>query len=113
MRSFETAGVGESHLRRFEESKKQSTFLTMEDTLELVEQANKLIREHEITSGTMEESREGADLVEEVYHYITAGTYPIECSQNKKRIIRKKSKRLTVKDGELLYLDKQKRGVRE
>ena len=86
----------------------------MEDTLDLVEQANQLIREHEFTAGIMEESCEGdSDLVEQVYQYITAGTYPIGCSQNKKRIIRKKSKRFRIRDGELLYLEKCKREVRE
>ena len=53
------------------------------------------------------------DLVEQVYQYIAAGTYPIECSQNKNRIIRKKSKRFMIKDGELSHLEKRKRGVRE
>ena len=102
-----------NHFRRFEESKKSKHFLTMEDTLKLVEQGSKLIREHEITAGTMGESCEGANLVEEVYQYIAAGTYPIECFQKKKRILRKKSKRFKVKDEELLYLDKSKRGERE
>ena len=52
-----------------------------------------------ITSVIMEESCEGDyDLMEEVYQYIAAEIYPIKCSQNKKRIVWKKSKRLMVKE---------------
>ena len=40
----------------------------MEDTLDLVEQAYQLIREHKFTASIMEESRGGDnDLVEQVY----------------------------------------------
>ena len=51
--------------------------------------------------------------MEQVYQYIAAGTYPIGCCHNKKRMIGKKLKRLMIKDGELLYLEKRKRGGRE
>ena len=86
----------------------------MEDTLDLLEQANQLIREYKFTASIIEESCErDHELVEQVYQYIAAGTHPIGCSQNQKRVIRKKSKRFMIKDGELLYLEKRKRGVRE
>ena len=123
MRTFEKKGKIKIHqldseIKKSEKSKYTNIpkchFLTMEDTLDLVEQANQLIREHEFTASIMEESCEGDyDLVEQVYQYIAAGTCPIGCSQNKKRIIRKKSKRFMIKDGELLYLEKRKRGIRE
>ena len=62
----------------------------------------------------MDESWEqDRDLVEQVYQDIATGTYPVGCSQNKKRIIHKKSQRFKIKDGELLYLEKRKREVRK
>ena len=53
-------------------------------------------------------SYEEADLVEQAYQYILTKSYPAECSENRKRTIRKKSKRFEVRDGELCYKNKLK-----
>ena len=57
----------------------------MEDTLDIVEHPNQLIREHEFPASVTEESCEGdCDLVDKVYEYIAAETYPTVCYQNQK-----------------------------
>ena len=53
-------------------------------------------------------SYDDADLVELAYEYITSKHYPAGCTENKKRTIRKKSKRFEVRDGELCYKMKLK-----
>lgn len=55
-----------------------------------------------------EEADRDQELVEQAYMYLTAGTYPAGCSENRKRVIRKKSKKFELKDGELYYKQKQK-----
>lgn len=52
------------------------------------------------TSG---ESNHESDLVEQVFTYVTSRVYPDGCSDTKKRIIRRKSKKYEVKGGELFY----------
>ena len=39
-----------------------------------------------------------------MYHYLTKNEYPSGVSEYRKREIRKKAKRFTVKDGELYYI---------
>lgn len=53
-------------------------------------------------------SYDDADLVELAYEYITTKSYPAGCTENKKRTIRKKSKRFEVRNGEMCYKMKQK-----
>ena len=77
MHQLDSAFCEVSQKKRKNETRKhrKCLFVTMEDTLDLVEQANQLIREHEFTASVTEESCEGDhDLVEQVYEYIAAGT---------------------------------------
>ena len=57
-----------------------------------------------------------SDLVQNVYAYITEGTYPGGATANEKRVIRRKAKNFEVRDGELLYKllykNKRRRGRR-
>ena len=48
------------------------------------------------------------ELVEQAYDYLTASRYPPECTENRKRVIRKKAKKFEIKDGQLFYKQKQK-----
>ena len=43
------------------------------------------------------------DLVEEAVLYLTDKTYPENCSNSRKRQIRKKSEKFELKEGELYY----------
>ena len=52
------------------------------------------------------------ELVEEAYVYLTSKKYPNGCSDNRKRIIRKKSQKFLIENGELFYKQKQKGMVR-
>ena len=56
----------------------------------------------------MESEERDQELVEQAYSYITTSTYPPECTENRKRVIRKKAKKFELKDGELYYKQKQK-----
>ena len=47
-------------------------------------------------------------LVEQAYVYLMKKTYPSDCSETRRRVIRKKAARFEVKDGELYYKQKQK-----
>ena len=47
-------------------------------------------------------------LVEEAYVYLTSKKYPTECTENRKRTIRKKSLKFHIEDGEMYYKQKQK-----
>ena len=49
-----------------------------------------------------------ADLVGQALQYVSTGTYPVGCPENRKRTIRKKSKKFEVHDGELCYIHKCK-----
>ena len=49
-------------------------------------------------------------LVENVFVYLTQGTYPESASANEKRVIRKKAKTFSVENGELFYLNRKKKG---
>ena len=42
------------------------------------------------------------------HQYITTNTYPPGCSDNRKRTIRKKSKKFTIEKGELFYKECRK-----
>ncbi len=55
-----------------------------------------------------EETRRTEIRVEQAYAYLTTSTYPAACTENKKRVIRKKSCKFLVKDGELCYKQKKK-----
>ena len=50
--------------------------------------------------------------IEEAYVYLTSKKYPNGCSDNRKRIIRKKSQKFLIENGELFYKQKQKGKVR-
>ena len=47
-------------------------------------------------------------LLEEAYVYLTEKKYPSGCSDIRKRVIRKKSQKFMVKDGELYYKQQKK-----
>ena len=47
--------------------------------------------------------QEEEDLVEKAYLYLTEHRYPDGCSKNEKRIIRRKTSKFLVRDGDLLY----------
>ena len=47
--------------------------------------------------------QEEEDLVEKAYLYLTEQRYPDGCSKNEKRIIRRKTSKFVVRDGDLLY----------
>ena len=47
-------------------------------------------------------------LLEEAYVYLTEKKYPSDCSDVRKRVIRKKSQKFVVKDGELFYKQQKK-----
>jgi len=47
------------------------------------------------------------DLVQQAYVYVTDKTYPEGCSENLKRVIRRKAKKFAVQDGELDYYKKK------
>ena len=48
-------------------------------------------------------SKEDQDLVQNVHIYLTEGKYPRGASINEKRVIRRKSKKFSVRDGERFY----------
>ena len=50
-------------------------------------------------------------LIEAVFLYITEGEYPNGCSGIRKRVIRKKASMFCVREGEMFYKKKKKRGV--
>ena len=52
------------------------------------------------------------ELVEEAYVYLTSKKYPNGRSDDRKRIIRKKSQKFPIENGELFYKQKQKGKVR-
>ncbi len=41
------------------------------------------------------------ELVKEAFNYLTTSTYPPGCTENRKRVIRKKAKKFVLKDGQL------------
>ena len=59
-----------------------------------------------------DESYEEGDLVEQAYLYVTTLGYPAGCTDNRKRVIRKKAKKFEVKEGELFYKKRCKGKVR-
>lgn len=48
------------------------------------------------------------DLVEEAVYYLLNGFYPDGSTENQKRSIRRKSKKLQSKNGEIFYLKSKK-----
>ena len=46
-------------------------------------------------------------LVDDVYAYVTQNSYPIGCSGTRKRPIRKRAERFSVKEGHLYYTSKK------
>lgn len=57
----------------------------------------------------LETSDQEGDLVEDVYRYlITNGDYPDECTETRKRVIRRKAKKFDVREGQLYYKHKCK-----
>ena len=62
------------------------------------------------TSQALDQSEEN-DLVEDVYVYMTEGKYPVDCAANRKRVIRRKSEKFRVRNGELFYIKKKSRKV--
>ena len=60
----------------------------------------------------MKRSMSGSDscedaLVDDVYAYVTQNSYPIGCSGTRKRQIRKRAERFSVKEGHLYYTSKK------
>ena len=56
----------------------------------------------------MDPEEKEQELLEQAVMYLTTSEYPPHCSENRKRVILKKTKRFTVKDGELYYKQAQK-----
>ena len=54
-----------------------------------------------------EQGQTEIDLVQQAYVYVTDKTYPEGCSENLKRVIRRKAKKFAVRDGELYYYKKK------
>jgi len=52
---------------------------------------------------SLEDSCDGGDLVQEAYEYVATSKYPVGCTDNRKRVIRKKAKKFEVKEGEPYY----------
>ena len=46
-------------------------------------------------------------IVDDVYAYVTQNSYPIGCSGTRKRQIRKRAERFSVKEGHLYYTSKK------
>ena len=57
-------------------------------------------------------SIEDSELLEAVYEYIISLKYPVSCSENRKRAIRRKAKKFQVKDGVLYYIQRRRGKVR-
>ncbi len=54
----------------------------------------------------MEEKSPDILLVERACVYLTMGEYPLSATENDKRSIRRKAKKLNVKKGEIYYVQK-------
>ena len=65
-------------------------------------------RDQELVVTTMDSEERDQELVEQAYAYLTTSTYPSGCTENRKRVVRKKAKKFELKDGELYYKQKQK-----
>ena len=50
----------------------------------------------------------GGDLVQEAYIYLTEHHYPQDCTNVRKRSIRKKAGKFVVRDGELFFKKRRK-----
>ncbi len=53
-----------------------------------------------------ESIQEDTDIIEDMYHYLITSKYPVPCSENRKRSIRRKAKQFVVEDGILFYIKK-------
>ena len=51
------------------------------------------------------------DLPDAAYLYLTEHSYPKDCSEVRKRAIRKKAEMFTVRNGVMFFKKKKKRGV--
>ena len=51
----------------------------------------------------MEDSDKEVQLLIKACRYLQYKTYPLDCDTNEKRSIRRKSERLTLRDGDILY----------
>ena len=50
-------------------------------------------------------------LIKNACDYLTSGTYPPGATKNKKRVIRKKASKLSVRNGEIFYKKKGRKEV--
>lgn len=57
-----------------------------------------------------EETGEAGDLVQEVYVYLTERRYPSNSTEARKRSIRRKAAKFSIRDGELYFKKKKKKG---
>ena len=59
-----------------------------------------------------EEAGEAGDLVQDVHVYLTEHGYPLGCTEPRKRTIRRKVAKFSVRDGELFFKkNKKKKGM--
>ena len=56
-----------------------------------------------VNSGRMETEDKDTELVEQAFAYLTSAMYPVDCTENRKRVIRKKAKKFMQRDGEFYY----------
>ena len=54
-------------------------------------------------SGEENATTESVKLIENAYMYKVEGRYPEDCTDNQKRVIRRKASQFEVFDGELVY----------
>ena len=62
-----------------------------------------VVEERDMERPLEPEEDKDQELIELACVYLTTSTYPEGCTENRKRVIRKKSKKLVMKDGELYY----------
>ena len=63
-----------------------------------------------LAGGEFEESNSEVDLVDAAFQYITESRYPRECTEARKRAIRKKASMFVVRDGVMFFKKKKKKG---
>ena len=64
----------------------------------------------EMESPTNEEDIGSGDLIQDVYVYLTERRYPLSCTEARKRSIRRKAEKFVIREGELYFIKKKKKG---
>jgi len=61
-------------------------------------------------SPTNEDVIGSGDLIQDVYVYLTERRYPLSCTEARKRSIRRKAEKFVIREGELYFIKKKKKG---